>query len=128
MTCSGRICRMPDTPNGMMDYLFTNLLVWGREQGYAFFNLGMAPLAGLDNHPLGPLWTRLGVWIFRNGEHFYNFQGLRHYKDKFAPQWRPRYLASRGGAQLTSELIGVTMLISWSSGVLNHEISRRQSA
>lgn len=103
---------LPGTHQGIMDYLFTNLLLWGQMQGYAAFNMGMAPLAGLDNHPLGPLWARLGVWIFRNGEYFYNFQGLRHYKDKFAPQWRPRYLASRGGIQLPAELLGVTMLIS----------------
>lgn len=102
----------PGTSAGIMDFLFINLFLWGKEHNYAAFNLGMAPLAGLDNHPLSPLWTRLGVWIFRNGGHFYNFQGLRHYKDKFDPEWRPRYLASIGGTQLPAELFGVTRLIS----------------
>ncbi|RKX47420.1 MAG: hypothetical protein DRP64_01095 [Verrucomicrobia bacterium] len=50
-----------------------------------------------------------------DGELFYNFQGLRRYKGKFNPQWRPRYLASRGGTQLSAELLAVTMLISGSS-------------
>ena len=103
---------LPGTPSGIMDYLFASLFLWARDQGYSAFNMGMAPLAGLDNHPLGPLWSRLGVWVFRSGEHFYNFQGLRQYKDKFDPQWRPRYLASLGGAQLSAELIGITSLIS----------------
>jgi len=40
---------MPDSPNGLMDYLFIKLMLWGREQGYEWFNLGMAPLAGLQN-------------------------------------------------------------------------------
>jgi lysylphosphatidylglycerol synthetase-like protein (DUF2156 family) len=35
--------------------------------------------------------------LFRHGEHFYNFQGLRAFKDKFDPIWEPRYLASLGG-------------------------------
>jgi phosphatidylglycerol lysyltransferase len=34
--------------------------------------------------------------LFRHGEHFYDFQGLRAFKDKFDPTWEPRYLASPG--------------------------------
>ncbi len=107
---------LPGTPPGIMDFLFINLFLWGSENGYAAFNMGMAPLAGLDGHPLNSVWTRLGVWIFRNGEHFYNFQGLRRYKGKFNPQWRPRYLASTsGGARLPAELLAATLLISGSA-------------
>lgn len=106
---------VPESPNGIMDYLFISLFLWGSRQGYASFNMGMAPLAGLENHPLGPIWMRAGVWIFLHGENFYNFQGLRRYKDKFNPQWRPRYLASFGGVQLPNELIGITTLISGSA-------------
>ncbi len=98
--------------NGIMDYLFTSLLLWGRKQGYAVFNMGMAPLAGLNHHPLSPIFTRMGVWIYRHGEHFYNFQGLRHYKDKFSPQWRPSYLASLGSTQLASEIWSINALVS----------------
>jgi phosphatidylglycerol lysyltransferase len=105
----------PQSPNGMMEYLFIGLFLWGHEQGYAAFNLGMAPLAGLEDHPLSPLWTRIGVWIFRNGEHFYHFKGLRNYKEKFNPQWRPRYLASVGNTQLPNELLNITLLISGDS-------------
>jgi phosphatidylglycerol lysyltransferase len=106
---------LPETPNGIMEYLFVCLFLWGHEQGYAEFSLGMAPLAGLEDHPLSPLWTRIGVWIFRNGEQFYHFKGLRNYKEKFNPQWRPRYLASIGNAQLPNELFNITRLISGGS-------------
>ncbi len=68
-----------------MDYLFIELMSWGREQGYRWFNLGMAPLSGLDRHPLAPAWHRVGNFVFRHGEHFYNFEGLRRYKAKFDP-------------------------------------------
>ena len=77
-----------------MDYLFVELMLWGEAEGYRWFNLGMAPLAGLEDRALAPLWNRLGALLFRHGEHFYNFQGLRQYKEKFDPVWEPRYLAS----------------------------------
>ena len=67
----------PDAPRGAMDYMFIELMLWGRTQGYQWFNLGMAPLAGLENHPLAPAWHRVGNFVFRQGEHFYNFDGLR---------------------------------------------------
>ncbi|MCM5569216.1 bifunctional lysylphosphatidylglycerol flippase/synthetase MprF [Burkholderiaceae bacterium FT117] len=101
----------PDAPPGVMDFLFTELMLWGARQGYGRFNLGMAPLAGLEAHPLAPLWHRLGTLIFRHGEHFYNFRGLRAYKAKFDPQWRPRYLAAPGGLALPGVLVDVAALI-----------------
>ena len=75
----------PDAPRGAMDYMFIELMLWGRAQGYRWFNLGMAPLAGLERHPLAPAWHRVGNFVFRHGEHFYNFDGLRRYKAKFDP-------------------------------------------
>ncbi len=106
-------------PRGVMDYLFVRLMLWGREQGYRRFNLGMAPLSGLGNRQLAPLWTRAGSMLFRHGEHFYNFRGLRAYKEKFDPAWEPRYLASPGGLALPRVLANVTSLISGGlSGVL----------
>jgi hypothetical protein len=57
----------------------------------------MAPLSGFEHHRLTPLWNRLGALLFRHGEHFYNFQGLRAFKEKFDPVWEPRYLAAPGG-------------------------------
>lgn len=103
---------LPDAPNGTMDFLFASLMQWGREQGYGFFNLGMAPLSGLPDHALAPLWNRIGGFAFHHGEHFYNFQGLRSYKEKFGPVWEPRYLASPGGIALPRVLTNLATLIS----------------
>lgn len=101
-----------EAPGGVMDYLFIELMLWGRREGYSWFNLGMAPLSGLENRALAPLWNRLGALVFRHGEHFYNFEGLRHFKDKFDPKWEPRYLASPGGLALPRILTHVASLIS----------------
>ncbi len=103
---------LPDCPNGMMDYLFTELILWGRQTGFKWFNLGMAPLSGMENNELAPLWHKLGTFIFTHGEHFYNFKGLRHYKEKFSPVWKPKYLACPKGLMLPRILTNLASLIS----------------
>jgi phosphatidylglycerol lysyltransferase len=103
---------LPEAPHGVMDYLFIELMLWGKKEGYQWFNLGMAPLSGMEDHALVPLWNRIGAFIFRHGEHFYNFQGLREYKEKFNPLWEPKYLASPGGLALPRVLINIASLIS----------------
>ncbi|RKH19862.1 bifunctional lysylphosphatidylglycerol flippase/synthetase MprF [Corallococcus sp. CA041A] len=102
----------PGSPHGAMDFLFTSLMLWGRGQGFLRFNLGMAPFSGFEARALAPMWNRLGALLFRHGEHFYNFQGLRQYKEKFRPDWAPRYLASPGGLALPGVLAGVASLVS----------------
>jgi phosphatidylglycerol lysyltransferase len=101
-----------EAPSVVMDYLLVELMLWGRAQGYRWFNLGMAPLSGLEARAIAPLWSRLGTLVFRHGEHFYNFQGLRQYKEKFDPTWEPRYLACPGGLALPRVLADVAALIS----------------
>ena len=77
-----------------MDYLFIELIAWGKAQGYQAFEFGMAPLAGLEDRPLAPIMSRVGRLLFERGEEIYNFQGVRKYKDKYDPVWQPRYLAA----------------------------------
>jgi phosphatidylglycerol lysyltransferase len=100
-------------PKGIMDYLFVETMLWGTANGYRWFGLGMAPLAGLEQRPLAPLWHKLGNLIFHHAENFYNFEGLRKYKEKFDPQWQPRYLACPGGwLNLSAALFDSSRLIS----------------
>ena len=80
-------------PKNIMDFLFVELFQWGRTHGYKAFDFGMAPLAGLLDRPLAPFLSRLGRLFFERGEDLYNFQGVRRYKDKYDPVWRPRYIA-----------------------------------
>ncbi|MEO8998357.1 MAG: bifunctional lysylphosphatidylglycerol flippase/synthetase MprF [Rhodanobacter sp.] len=103
---------LPDGPTGIMDYLFVELMHWAQAEGYRWFNLGMAPLAGLQNRRQAPLWNRFGALVFGRGERFYNFRGLQRYKDKFDPEWEPRYMAVPGGIALPMILANVASLIS----------------
>ncbi|MGD2097317.1 MAG: bifunctional lysylphosphatidylglycerol flippase/synthetase MprF [Desulfobacterales bacterium] len=102
----------PDAPPSVMEYLFIQTMLWAKQQGYNWFNLGMVPLAGLEDRTLAPLWNRMGAFIFHHGENFYNFQGLRQYKEKFRPVWQPKYLASPGGLALAQILTNLATLIS----------------
>jgi phosphatidylglycerol lysyltransferase len=119
-----------NAPRSTMDFLFCELMLWGREQGYRWFNLGMAPLSGLEARRLAPAWHKIGRFVYRHGEDFYNFTGLRQYKQKFAPEWRPRYLAAPGGFSLPGVLLDVATLISGRTGltpgVLRARTSRAQ--
>ena len=75
----------------------------------------MAPLSGLQERQLAPLWTRAGALLFTHGDRFYNFEGLRRYKDEV-----PAGLgaALSGGARRTAAaavLADVTTLVSGST-------------
>jgi phosphatidylglycerol lysyltransferase len=101
-----------DGARHVMDFLFIELMLWGKANGYREFNLGMTPLAGMSSHALAPLWHKVGGFAWRHGERFYHFEGLRRYKGKFSPEWRPRYLASHGGIRNARVMFHASRLIS----------------
>jgi phosphatidylglycerol lysyltransferase len=105
-----------EAPKGVIDYLLIECMLWGKAQGFQWFNLGMAPLSGLEEHALAPTWHKLGRMVQRYGENFYPFEGLRKYKEKFLPEWRPRYLAAPDGLAIAGALLDVTSLISGGVG------------
>jgi len=102
---------LPDTPYGAMDLLFVRLLQYGAAQGFARFNLGMAPLSGLKPGPLAPIWSRLGAAVYGHGERIYGFSGLRSFKQKFGPSWIPRYIGTSPGVSVPRALIDAAVLI-----------------
>jgi len=102
----------PDAPPGVMDYLFIRAIQWAGQQGFDGFDLGMAPLAGLDDRRLAPVFARVGALVFEEGGALYGFQGLRAYKSKFAPEWRPRFIAAPASTPLALALLDVALLTS----------------
>ncbi len=99
-------------PKGVIDFMLVECMLWGKARHYQWFSLGMAPLSGLEEHALAPTWHKLGRMVQRYGENFYPFEGLRKFKEKFLPVWRPRYLAAPGGLGMAGALLDVTTLIS----------------
>ncbi len=102
----------PAIADRTMEYLFVKLMLWGKENGYEYFSLGMSPLSGLEDRNLAPLWTKIGAAIYKHGEYFYNFKGLRAYKNKFNPVWEPKYVALPSSFKQVSALKDVALLIS----------------
>jgi phosphatidylglycerol lysyltransferase len=100
-----------NAPRDVMEALFVHLMQWGKEQGYHWFALGMAPLSGFEQSPVAPLWNRIGAFLYDHGKAVYNFQGLRAYKEKFNPIWEQHYLAYPGGLRLPRIMADVSALV-----------------
>ena len=87
------LMRYRDDAPRVMDFMFTSLFLYGKERGYKRFNMGMAPLSSVGEIRGAHTRERLANLFFQHGETWYNFQGLRLYKEKFGPEWVPRYMA-----------------------------------
>lgn len=83
---------LPDQASGLMEYMFLRLMETYRDRGAEEFSLGTAPLAGLSDRSVTRSWNRFGRLVYQHGGAFYNFEGLRAFKQKFRPEWRPRYM------------------------------------
>jgi phosphatidylglycerol lysyltransferase len=101
-----------DAPRSTMDFLFAKVMLWAQEQGYAIFSLGMAPLSRVGDNPYARVNERLAAVAFQYGNRFYNYQGVRKYKDKFKPEWIGSYLAYPRGVWVPGLLIDITALVS----------------
>ena len=97
-----------------MDALFANLLLAAKAEGYRWFNLGAAPLSGLDDRRLASRWNRFGAFLYRRGADLYSFDGLRAFKQKFDPVWTPYYLICPGGLGTPKALLDVATLVNGS--------------
>lgn len=103
-------------PYGTMDFLFIRLMQWGRDQGFDWFTLGLAPLSGLEARRLSPFWAKAGALLYRHGKGFYGFEGLRAYKDKFSPDWQPRFIGGPQGVSMARAILDLQKLVSGTSG------------
>lgn len=102
----------PECHPGSMEALIINIALWGKQVGYQWLNLGMAPLSGLEPGRMSARWNRAAHLLYEHGQRFYSFEGLRTYKEKFDPQWEPRYLAYPSKLSLPLVLTDITALIS----------------
>lgn len=100
-------------PSGIMEYLIIQIILHAKSDSYKWFNLGMAPLAGLEGIHSGRQWHRVGTMIYRAGEAFYNFRGLKAFKDKFGPTWESRFLVYPPGSNLARILSSTAVLINF---------------
>jgi phosphatidylglycerol lysyltransferase len=84
--------RRDEAPWGLMDYLFVQLFLELKRKGYKRFNLGLAPLSGIEENEESSFEEKAIHYFFQHLNFLFSFQGLQHYKSKFASIWEPRYL------------------------------------
>ena len=101
-----------DAPRGTMDFLFAKVMQWAKDEGYAIFSLGMAPLSRVGDNQYARVNERLAALAFQYGNRFYNYQGVRKYKDKFKPEWVGAYLAYPRGLWVPGLLVDIAALVS----------------
>ena len=102
----------PESPVGIIDFMLIKTMLWGHEEQYSWFNLGMAPLSGMDEHDFSPGWNKLADFIYTYGENIYGFKKVRMYKSQFNPHWQPKFLVGPGGWSLPRVLSSLTNVVS----------------
>jgi phosphatidylglycerol lysyltransferase len=101
----------PAAPRGTVEALLLHLMLWGRDEGYGRFDLGMAPLPEPPREGAPPVWARLGNFVFRRGARAAHFRRLRVYKERFDPVWERRWLVYPGGLRPARVHEDVSLLI-----------------
>ncbi|WMT42873.1 phosphatidylglycerol lysyltransferase domain-containing protein [Paenibacillus sp. D2_2] len=71
----------------------------------------MAPLASVGSSRAAMREEKLAHMLFEHGESLYGFTGLRNYKEKFAPDWEPRFLAYPANVSLPVLLLELVSLV-----------------
>ncbi|TLN09537.1 bifunctional lysylphosphatidylglycerol flippase/synthetase MprF, partial [bacterium] len=124
---SADLMRYCDTaPQGILDYLMVNLLCWGRDEGYSFFDFGTAPLEAVWEGEYDAVWKLYRPSLFRLGANFAAFAELRGYKEKFNPQWEPRYMLVEGAVGIPDALADIAALIGEGLGKSRTNILKRR--
>ena len=99
-----------ESPNGTMDVLFVKTFEYARDAGYQTFNLGMSPLANVGLYQHSFIRERIANLIFQFGSAIYSFEGLRHYKRKFASDWQPYYIAYSNHSNIIFVMIALLLI------------------
>ena len=98
----------PEARN-ILDFLIVESIRHFRAQNINEISLGNAPLAYASTSGEAPAHeSRLIRFIYENLNSVYAYKPLFRFKQKYRPQWRPRYLAYPRGESLP--LIGVALV------------------
>jgi phosphatidylglycerol lysyltransferase len=76
------------------DYLLMNMIKTMHTKGYKRINMGLSPLAGLNDEDQtnNGLLDNVLKFAYANGDRFYSFSGLYKFKSKYEPDWHDKYI------------------------------------
>ena len=100
-----------EVPNSTMEFIFIRMLIYFKENGYKYFSFGVAPLAKVGAAPNSHNAEKIAHFIYEHGKRIYSFEGLRKFKDKFDPDWEPKYLAYPQFISLPALLMEISILV-----------------
>jgi lysyl-tRNA synthetase class 2 len=84
--------RRRDTPNGLMEYLITETVVWARRHAVTELSLNFAVFADfMRADGSATRWTRALRWGLLKADRLFQVERLHSFNRKFFPHWRRRY-------------------------------------
>jgi phosphatidylglycerol lysyltransferase len=95
-----------DIPPTGMHFLLMQLILHLHQTGVQEFNLGLAPLSGIESRTMTSVPERLLGALKKLGGNYYSFGGLEQFKNKFEPAWQPRYIYYQGSPARLVRLAG----------------------
>lgn len=99
--------RRSEVENGTMECLFASMLQHFQNLGYEEFDLGLSALAGVGEAEKSRRLEKVLNYFYDHLNQFYNFKGLYNFKEKFQPQWEPRYFVYPGLASLPEVIVAL---------------------
>ena len=100
-----------DAPSGIMDKVFIELFKYGQENGYKYFDLGMAPLSNVGDSKYSFIEERVAHFIYEYGYKLYGFQGLKSFKNKYANEWHSKYTTYRKRSSIAITMLQLVMVV-----------------
>ncbi len=99
--------RLTEVEKGTIDFLLVSLFQHYQERGYDGFNLGLSALSGVGETSTSARLEKALHYLYEHLNQFYNFKGLHGFKEKFQPNWEPRYLVYPSLAALPDVVVGL---------------------
>jgi phosphatidylglycerol lysyltransferase len=105
-----------DAPAALEDYLLLEMMLWAKEKGFKWFNLGTAPLLNMEESPLAPFKDKVAQ-ILSPYAHVLKLPDIRKEKERFNPEWFPKYLAASANLPLSVAFANTQGLIAKGSRI-----------
>ncbi len=99
-----------EAPAVLEDYLLLEVLLWAKDKGFKWFNLGTAPLLDIQESPLAPFKDKIAQ-ILSPYSHVSSLGDIRKEKERFNPEWAPQYLAASANLPLSVAIANTLALI-----------------
>jgi lysyl-tRNA synthetase class 2 len=117
--------RLPETPNGLMEFILCELFAWGKEHDLRRVSLNFNAFGEILRADQGcaPRWQQALRWGLFKADRLFQVERLLSFNKKFFPGWEPRYAAYEQRRDLP--LAALVMLASESLIDLPAPIRRR---